>query len=313
MSRQLWIRGIWGIAVSVATSAVAIAAPPPQQGGNPLQQPQQPQQQFQNQTFDRAGTNRPMAGHNLDHFLVKVLIKANKDEIEMGKLAEQRSSNADIKQLATQMVQDHTRFLNQLEQFKGAGGQQMQGRAAFRGTTPDSQTGQPQQQQTPLSQQQVQQQLQHLQNPQNAQQPGNINQPAIAGQQGIAGQQRIAGQQGMRGEHMMGEHGPAGQFAMIMEEVDRNMQQSLTRELSSKQGAEFDRCYLTGQLFGHMWVVEALKTFQQHASPQLRPILQEGLQTSEQHLTHIKSVLARSENEPRTGRRLQRRGGQFNR
>ena len=309
MTSQLWTREIWGIAVALATSAVAIAASPPQQGGNP----QQPQPQFQNRTFDRAAANRPMAGQNLDHFLVKVLVQANKDEIEMGKLAEQRSSNANVKQLATQMVQDHTRFLNQLEQFKGAGGQQIQGRAAFRGATPDGQTQQPQQQQTPLSQQQVQQQLQHLQNPQNGQQPGNINQPAIGGQQGIAGQQHMAGQQGMRGEHMMGEHGPAGQFAKIMEEVDRNMQQSLTRELSSKQGAEFDRCYLTGQLFGHMWAVEALKTFQQHASPQLRPILQEGLQASEQHLTHIKSVLARNDNEPRTGARPQQRGGQFNR
>jgi len=293
----------------VATSAVAIAASPPQQGGNP----QLPQQQVQNQTFDRAGANRPMAGHNLDHFLVKVLIQANKDEIEVGKLAEQRSSNAAVKQLATQMVQDHTRFLNQLEQFKGAGGQQIQGRAAFRGPSPDAQTQQPQQQQTTLSQQQVQRQLQQLQNPQNAQQPGNIHQPGIGGQQGIAGQQHMAGQQGMHGEHMMAEHGTAGQFAKIMEEVDRNMQQSLTRELSSKQGAEFDRCYLTGQLFGHMWVVEALKTFQQHASPQLRPILQEGMQTSEQHLTHIKSVLAQAENEPRTGARLQQRGGQINR
>jgi predicted outer membrane protein len=295
MSRQLWTRGIWGIAVSVATSAVAIAALPPQQGGNPPLQPQQlqqPQQRFQNQTFDRAGANRPMAGHNLDHFLVKVLIKANKDEIEMGKLAEQRSSNADVKQLATQMVQDHTRFLNQLEQLKGAGGQEIQGG----GNPPDGQGQQPPQQQTPLSQRQVQQR-----NSQNALQPGNIDQPGIAGQQG------------MRREHMMGEHGPAGQFANIMEEVDRNMQQALTRELSSKQGTEFDRCYLTGQLFGHMWAVEALKTFEQHASPQLRPILQEGLQTSEQHLTHIKSVLARTDNEPRTSGRLQQRRGRFNR
>jgi predicted outer membrane protein len=298
MSRQLWTRGIWGFVVSLATSAVAIAAPPQQQGGNPLEQPQQPQQQFQNRTFDRAAANRPMAGHDLDHFLVKVLTKANKDEIEMGKLAEQRSSNADVKQLATQMVQDHTRFLNQLEQFKGAGGPQMQGRAAFRGTTPD---GQPQPQQP------------QFQNPQNAQQPGIGGQQGIAGQQGIGGQQGMAGRQGMRGEHMMGEHGPAGQFAQIMEEVDRNMQQTLIRELSSKQGVEFDRCYLTGQLFGHMWVVDALKTFQQHASPQLRPMLQEGLQASEQHLTHIKSVLARIDNEPRTGGRLPQRGGQLNR
>jgi len=305
MSRQLWTRGIWGIAVALATSAVAIAAPPPQQGGNPLLQQQQPQQQIQNQTFERAGANRPMAGHNLDHFLVRVLIKANKDEIEMGKLAEQRSNNVDVKQLATQMVQDHTRFLNQLEQFHGAGGinaqtgdqQQTQRGAAFRGITPDRQNQQPQQQQVQPGQQQ----------PQNAQQPGNINQPGDSGQQGVAGQQ------GMRRERMMGEHGPAGQFAKIMEEVDRNMQQVLMRELSSKQGADFDRCYLTGQMFGHVWVAEALKTFEQHASPQLKPILQEGLQATEQHLTHIKSLLARNENEPRTSGGLRQRGARFNR
>jgi predicted outer membrane protein len=108
---------------------------------------------------------------------------------------------------------------------------------------------------------------------------------------------------------MMGEHGPAAHFAKIMEEVDRNMQQALVRDLSSKQGNEFDRCYLSGQLFGHIWVAEALKTFQRDASPQLKPILQEGLQASEQHLTHIKSLLARLENEPRTNDGLRPRGG----
>jgi predicted outer membrane protein len=237
--------------------------------------------------------------HDLDHFMVKLLIKANKDEIEMGKLAEQRSGNADVKQAANQMVQDHTRFLNQLEQFKGMRGtgqqageqQETQGRAAFRGNSPEGQSPQPQQQVFP----------------QRGQQPGNINQPGIAGQPGIGGQRGMAG----RGERMMGEHGAAAEFGKVMEEVDRNMQQTLIRELSSKQGTDFDRCYLGGQLFGHMWVIEALKTFETQASPQLKPILQEGLQASEQHLTHIKSLLARMDNEPRTGgqpRQLPRRG-----
>jgi predicted outer membrane protein len=297
MSRQLWSRGIWGIAVSVATSAVAIAALPQQQqgaGSDPQTQPRQ----LQNRTFDREDGNRGMAGRmNLDHLLLKVLIQANKDEIEMGKLAEQRSSNADVKQAATQMVQDHTRFLNQLEQFKG---QPMQRGAAFRGPGQGGIEQNQQQQQ----QQQFPRQPQ-FQNQQNPQQPGTINQPGLRG--GIAGEQGAARQERMAEgrEHMMGEH---VQFAKIMEQVDRNMQQSLVRELSSKQGADFDRCYLAGQLFGHTWVVEALKTFEQSASPQLKPILQEGLQTSEQHLTHIKSLLAKMDNEPRSNGQTQRRG-----
>jgi predicted outer membrane protein len=300
MSRQLWARGVWGIAVAVASGTVAIAQ---QTQGDP----QRPQQQSQIRTFDGAQGNRGMAGAgwmDVDHYLVKVLIKANKDEIEMAKLAEQRSSNADVKQLASQMVQDHTRFLNQLESFKGTGNagtnpqagdpQQTQGGAAFRGTTPDGQNQpaqtQQEQNQQPQNQQQLQQQLQ----------------PGVAGRPGIAGQQG-------RHEHAagMGEHSSAGHFAKIMEEVDRNMQQSLMRELSSKEGAQFDRCYLSGQLFGHMWVIEALKTFEKDASPALRPILQEGLQASEQHLTHIKSVLAKAESEPRSSARRQPRGGRF--
>jgi predicted outer membrane protein len=104
-------------------------------------------------------------------------------------------------------------------------------------------------------------------------------------------------------------HGTAGRFAAIMEQVDRNLQQSMVRELSTKEGGQFDRCYLAGQLFGHMWVVEALKVFGQDASPQLKPILQEGLQTSEQHLQHIKSVLAKIENAPQGHAGLQHSAG----
>ena len=88
------------------------------------------------------------------------------------------------------------------------------------------------------------------------------------------------------------EHTVAAHFARIMEEVDQNIRQSLVKDLSSKQGTQFDRCYLSSQLFGHMWVVEALKTFDQNASlpPLWKPILQEGLQTSEQHLAHAESL-----------------------
>ena len=70
------------------------------------------------------------------------------------------------------------------------------------------------------------------------------------------------------------------------------------RDLSSKEGAQFDRCYLACQLFGHMWVVEALQSFEREASPQLKPILQEGVQVSQQHLIHVKNLLAKLDNQP---------------
>ena len=320
MSRQLWARGVWSIAVAVIELALAIAGA---QQNNPRRTRirirrthssrtifsratsnraiRAPLQQGPMGTFQRNGELRGMAMHNdVDHYLIKVLAKANKDEIEMGKLAQQRSSNPEVKQLANQLVQDHTRFLSSLESLKHngqpatnrqAGNQPIQQGTAFRGVAPGT-----------IEQQQPQQgQQQPLNNP-NQVNPGQNNFGRNNAFQNNAGQANNETMAGRRAHHDqmagMGEHGTAGQFAKIMEEVDRNLQQSMVRELSSKQGAEFDRCFLTGQVFGHMWVVEALKVFERDASPQLKPLLQEGLQTSEQHLTHVKSLLAKLDNEP---------------
>jgi len=180
MSRQHWARGVWGIAVAVASSALAIAGAqqnnPPQnanqnpsnapqqnnlQPGNQQQgNPQQAQQQAPMRTFQRNPDPRGMAMYNdVDHYLIKVLVKANKDEIEMGKLAQQRSSNPEVKQLANQMVQDHTRFLSRLESLKHngqpaanpqVGHQPMQRGVGFRGIVPEgADQQQPQAQQQP--------------------------------------------------------------------------------------------------------------------------------------------------------------------
>jgi predicted outer membrane protein len=244
------------------------------------------------------------AREGLDQYFVKLLVKANKDEIEMGKLAEQRSRNTDVKQLASQMVQDHTNFLNKLASFQGAehqgrevhSQQTIEGRAAFRGTTPDGKN-----------------QQQDQAEPQNNQRPGfqGLQLPPQSAQPGTQNTQRF---RGMRRGRMAGavEHGAAAHFAQIMEEVDRNVQQSMMRDLAAKEGAQFDRCYLACQLFGHMWVVGALQSFEREASPQLKPILQEGLQASQQHLNHVKNLMARIDNQPGSNQGIQQRGANQN-
>src|SRR5579885_2672582 len=126
MTRQLWVRGVWGVAVAVVSSALAIAQQNnPSQNQSNTQQPNNVQQTNPQQFNQREAQRGPMrtfrdehrgmvgqVGQNdIDHYLIKVLVQANNDEIEMGNLAEQRSNNPEVKQLATQLVQDHTRFL----------------------------------------------------------------------------------------------------------------------------------------------------------------------------------------------------------
>lgn len=67
------------------------------------------------------------------------------------------------------------------------------------------------------------------------------------------------------------------------------------RELSQKEGVQFDRCYLGQQVMAHMWLTDAITIFERHASTDLQPVLQEGLQTAQQHLTDAKALLARIE------------------
>jgi hypothetical protein len=117
--------------------------------------------------------------------------------------------------------------------------------------------------------------------------PKSSNQPGRDGQ-------RIGSQMVGQNE-MAGRRSAAHQFATIMEEVANQTQQSVQRELSQKEGAQFDRCYLSRQVMDHMWLVDALTVFERNASPALQPILQEGLQVAQQHLAHAKALLARIE------------------
>lgn len=73
---------------------------------------------------------------------------------------------------------------------------------------------------------------------------------------------------------------------------------ALTKEaLSEKQGAEFDKAYLTQQCMAHLGMKAAIKGSEPFASPQLKPVLQEGLQMTEKHLAEAKNLKKQLMNE----------------
>jgi predicted outer membrane protein len=109
MTKVHWARGAWAVAAIMATG-IASAAPAPQTANGPSGgQATQPTQR-------ESGQHRAMAGRtDLDHFLVKVVIKANKDEIASARLAQQKASNPEVKKFAMQLVDDQTRLMNRTE------------------------------------------------------------------------------------------------------------------------------------------------------------------------------------------------------
>jgi predicted outer membrane protein len=61
-------------------------------------------------------------------------------------------------------------------------------------------------------------------------------------------------------------------------------------ELEKKDGDKFDHCYAGQQAMMHMMMLDTLEVFRNFASPELRPVLEEGIRTTEEHLKEAKEL-----------------------
>jgi putative membrane protein len=197
-----------------------------QQPTVPNQQRQQVQQPIENGQQLPHQVQRPPQGgqrfsaqpqqmqQNHDAVLAAVLMIGNQGEIEAGKLAAQRADNADVKKFAQQMVDQHSKLLQQLQQIAG-----------------------------PMAQN-------------NHQQPGQ-----------------------------------SFDFLSLHRELGQACMDSTRQELESKQGAEFDKCYVGMQIGAHKHMLDTLKVFRNHASPQFQQTLTQAIDTTQQHLDHAKKLM----------------------
>ena len=100
-------------------SALALAATIVAQEQRIPTQPSQPLQPGQRRELNKPVITEPgiqMAG-NADSQLATCLIGDNQGEIALGKLAQERAQDKDVKQFAEMMVRDHQQFVQQLERF----------------------------------------------------------------------------------------------------------------------------------------------------------------------------------------------------
>lgn len=64
--------------------------------------------------------------------------------------------------------------------------------------------------------------------------------------------------------------------------------ESAKKKLGEKQGAEFDQCYVAMQVFANQGLLDKLRIYQQHASPEVAQAFERGAQSTE-------TLLARAE------------------
>jgi putative membrane protein len=113
---------MWNLAVAASLCcSPMLAQAPGGGGGGQMQQPNQsgagnsPSSMDQQQQMATSGANGMNTGPAVDKAFVKKALEGNIGEIEMGKLALQKSSDDQVKQFAQRMVDDHGKMQEQLK------------------------------------------------------------------------------------------------------------------------------------------------------------------------------------------------------
>lgn len=74
------------------------------------------------------------------------------------------------------------------------------------------------------------------------------------------------------------------------------------RELSEKEGAKFDQCFMAQQIGAHIGMLAKLTGSEPFASAELQQVVEQQRQTTEQHLQMAKQIMQQLESETNTNR-----------
>ena len=87
-----------------------------------------------------------------------------------------------------------------------------------------------------------------------------------------------------------GGGGDGFDHAALLEELGDQCQKTSRAELESKQGAEFDRCFVNMTVVGHVQANDMLTVFQRHASGKLKTTLTDSQKVVATHMQHAKEL-----------------------
>jgi predicted outer membrane protein len=264
--RQFAMRIIPVLLFSAAVGTTIAAYPAQQNPQNPPGGQSNPPGQTQPGQRPDARDSTSIAGATSrmdDGILATWLLVENNNEIQLSQLALERASDPEVKQFAQKMVDDHREMGRKLQSFASAAGYVDTTGAADRSGA------------------------------------GAGNRPP-EGRNASGGTDNAGGTDTSRPTPP-----PAGaaratgasglDHVALLQELGNQCLQSARKELESKSGAEFDRCY-TGMAIGaHMKVNDQLTVFQRHASADLRNAMAEGQKTVQMHLEHAKQLAKKLE------------------
>jgi uncharacterized protein (DUF305 family) len=225
-------------------------------------------------------TTSPQAssGGGLDKQIAVCLTLGNKEEVALAQFAQARAQNAQVKEFAQKLAEHHQQAIAKLEKaapevatlnlvLRAAEA------AAGASASPLAQSGAAA----------------------SATRPATS--PSAEAGAPASARQRIAAYRGPAGEQL--------QMFELVREIKQECLNLTQAELGKQQGANFDKCFVGQQLVAHLGMLAELRASQRHVSGELQPVIQEGIQMTEQHLAQARSIMEQLEKESATADREQ--------
>ena len=265
--RRLLVAGLCLTPVIVLCAQEKKESPAPRgqavRDARPADQPAQPGQPVRGSATIQGQTGQ------LDKYFVSCLRAANQGEITLAKLAEQRSTNPEVKAFAQQMIKDHTDMLAKLDRVKQEGTRPAASatRTEIRTETRRTDaTNPPEADKSPRTER---------------------NREAVA-PPGARADVRV---DTTRGDVTVQAGGNlADQLEQVNQEIHDRCLASAQKELSEKEGKEFDQCFMFMQVGAHQKMVDTLAVIKNRTAGELQQTIDGGLQTAQRHLDHAKQL-----------------------
>lgn len=213
---------------------------------------------------------------NLDLYLAIGVALENDYAISLAKLAQTRAESKDVVKFAEMIEKDHEQFAGDVERFAGNIPARRNHRGSRQGDDTSSRPDAPRS------------------NGAGAVPRGESTRPqgqaAAQPRREAAPPQSQAGTPPATPASQQPGH-PGNAFLQIKQELADEYLQSAQRELHDKKGSEFDKCYMGMQLAAHMRMIDTLKVFEKHSTPELQQVFQKGLEASQEHFDNAKKIM----------------------
>ena len=232
-----------------------------------------------------------------DQQIAACLWGANRNEVEIAKLAEQKAKSDSVKEFAAQMIKDHSQNADKLARLAG----NLVNTGTARGGA-----GAPREVRKPV-----------LDDAREEKKEGKDDEttprgkardeaaPAAERREGReeAREERRTGREEAREERRTTAAPAAGgrqafNWVTIHRELADQCLQTAKKELGEKEGNEFDKCYIGMQVAAHMKMVDELKVLKNHASSQFQQDLEQSLETAEHHLSEARKIMEEIKDKP---------------